>query len=506
VSLSNELCRSYLDLKWHFDPAAGAMAGAASAAGRLGHFDPASLREHLAAFRAIEAGIEELDVDDTADELDRTALLDDVRVTIFRIQHERPHERNPAFWLRHLCDALWSLTRDGHARSPDVTACLADVPRFLTDAGTTLRQPPAAFIDAARALTGPAAALMGELASEDADPDRADRAASAEAALARFQLTLDTELSAHADEHAFAAGAEQFDRLLHHEHAIMAGAPELWRSILRLEEEQEGLLRALAHEAGARDWRDALARRQSEIAPADVRAVLASRSGALAEAAERAGLPQASSQPDFERMPEHLARFEPLASYRPPIQNLAGVIYIAERPAVRLALPALLVELAGPGMMLQSARAAESPSLVRRTISENTGWGLYVIELLDQAKAWPDPGARLVVQAHVLYRILLARLDIALHTRQIGVTEAVETLASRLPLEPADALAAVRGILAEPTRGCGVIAGRRELLRLHADRAGREGAGFTARRHHDEVLEYGGLPVPLIRWGLGLEA
>jgi uncharacterized protein (DUF885 family) len=64
----------------------------------------------------------------------------------------------------------------------------------------------------------------------------------------------------------------------------------------------------------------------------------------------------------------------------------------------------------------------------------------------------------------------------------------------------------VRGILAEPTRGSGVIAGRRELLRLRDQRAAREGDGFAARRHHDEVLEYGGLPVPLIRWGLGLEA
>jgi hypothetical protein len=56
----------------------------------LGRFDSATVGEHLAAFRAIEAGVEELEVEDSADEIDRTALLDDIRVAIFRYQHERP--------------------------------------------------------------------------------------------------------------------------------------------------------------------------------------------------------------------------------------------------------------------------------------------------------------------------------------------------------------------------------------------------------------------------------
>jgi uncharacterized protein (DUF885 family) len=181
-------------------------------------------------------------------------------------------------------------------------------------------------------------------------------------------------------------------------------------------------------------------------------------------------------------------------------------VFVSDRPAVRIALPALFVELAGPGMHVQGSRAATLGSQVRRTISENTGWGLYAIELVDQAGGWPDPESRLVVRAHVLYRVLLARLDIGLHTRQIGIDEAINTLSQRLPLEPSEARVAVRGILLEPTRACGVIAGRRELLRLRDDRSSKEGTAFSARRHHEEVLGFGGLPVPLIRWGLGLDA
>ena len=99
----DELCRSYLDLKYHFDPAA------ASAAGLVAQDAPAgpvrrraTVREHMAALRSVAGAVEELEVEDSQDEIDRTALLGEIRSTIFRFEHERPHVRNPVFWLNHL--------------------------------------------------------------------------------------------------------------------------------------------------------------------------------------------------------------------------------------------------------------------------------------------------------------------------------------------------------------------------------------------------------------------
>ena len=46
--------------------------------------------------------------------------------------------------------------------------------------------------------------------------------------------------------------------------------------------------------------------------------------------------------------------------------------------------------------------------------------------------------------------------------------------------------------------------GRRELFRLREDYRRRAGAGFSLRAFHEEVLGYGGLPVALMRWGMGL--
>ena len=142
MSLTDELCASFRDLEGHFDP---------SSEGRLGRFDAGSVGEHLAAFRAIEAGVEELEVEDSADEIDRTALLDDIRIAIFRYQHERPHVRNPGFWLSHLCDALWTDGRkDG--RTDRSVELLKSIPPYLLGAEKTLKDPPSIFIDFARSL------------------------------------------------------------------------------------------------------------------------------------------------------------------------------------------------------------------------------------------------------------------------------------------------------------------------------------------------------------------
>ena len=109
ISSVDGLCRSYLDLKWHFNPSDASLAGAAAHDARLGTFDPESMRAPLAAFRSIAGGVEELDPTGLQDEIYRTALLDDVRTLLFRFEHEQPHIRNPSFWLTHLFEGVYAL-------------------------------------------------------------------------------------------------------------------------------------------------------------------------------------------------------------------------------------------------------------------------------------------------------------------------------------------------------------------------------------------------------------
>ena len=219
--LTENLYHSYLDLRWHFDPAAGTAAGITSVDTRLGQFDVESMRAHIAAFRAMAGAIEEVEVDDTPEEIDRTAVLDDIRVAIFRFEHEKPHIRNPGFWLSHLFQALFGLLsrRGDHGPlAPAALARLAATPAFLQSARATIDQPPRIFLDTAIGMAEGGRGLIRDTARVfgDAAPDQAEAiqaaADAAEAALAIFLAQLKHEIIPNADELAFAVGEEQFNR------------------------------------------------------------------------------------------------------------------------------------------------------------------------------------------------------------------------------------------------------------------------------------------------------
>jgi uncharacterized protein (DUF885 family) len=55
-----------------------------------------------------------------------------------------------------------------------------------------------------------------------------------------------------------------------------------------------------------------------------------------------------------------------------------------------------------------------------------------------------------------------------------------------------------------PTYAASYAAGRREILALREAARARQGAGFSLRDFHDELLTYGRLPIALAGWGMGL--
>src|SRR3954471_4140962 len=164
----DELCRSYLDLKYHFDPAAASSAGLVSQDGRLGRFDAVTVREHLSALRSVAAAVEELESEDLQDEIDRTALLGELRTTIFRLEHERPHQRNPIFWVNHVFHGLYAvLSRQngaGGGRAPASLERLRAIPGFFDAARQTIDAPPSVFVDSALAMLGGGGELVVQLA------------------------------------------------------------------------------------------------------------------------------------------------------------------------------------------------------------------------------------------------------------------------------------------------------------------------------------------------------
>ena len=494
MSAIDELCRSYFDVRWHFDPAAASAAGRTDQDARLGRFDADSVREHLAAVRSLSGAAEELDVADYQEEIDRTALLDDMRVLGFRFDYEQPHRRNPAFWLRHLRDAFLSVLArpDDPATAGVVAERLRDIPPFLTAAINTLDQPVGIFSDTALAMLGntgeaivEATRRYGMLAPELAD-NLAAATVAALSALKSFGLALNQRMAPGADPHAFAAGEDQFERRLRFEHALLASAPELWRYGLHLRDELEAQLAALARRIDpSRPWRDVAERLLADVPEASVRDALydAEMARAVAFIEERALL----TLPDA---PGHLV--------------LSGNPWDGATSRV----PVVVAHEVWPGRHVHAVRASELASEVRRQLRPAftiSGWALYAQELMADEGYFASLETRLLHLVDMLHRAVQVDLDVGLHTRGMTPQEAIDELVKRVPIDRRQAEAEVRHHCETPTHALCHAVGRRALRELREAAESQRGAGYSLRAFHDEVLSYGGLPVSLIRWGMGID-
>ncbi len=494
MSAVDELCRSYFDVRWHFDPAAASAAGRTEQDGRLGRFDADSVREHLAAVRSLAGAAEELEVEDYQEEIDRTALLDDMRVLGFRFDYEEPHRRNPAFWLRHLRDAFLAvLDRPGSdgATAGAVAERLRDVPPFLDAAVGTLDRPAGIFTDTALSMLGSAGEVVVEatrrcsLLAPELKADLDTATVGALSALKSFGLALNQRVVPSTDPHAFAAGEEQFERRLRFEHALLASGPELWRYGLHLRDEIEAQLAALSRRIDpSRPWRD-VAERLLDDAP-DVSARTAAYDDEMARAVAFIEARALLTLPDE---PGHL-----LLSGDP-------WDYATHR------IPVIVAHEVWPGRHVHAARARQLSSEVRRQLASSltvSGWALYAQELMAEEGYFKSLKTRLLHLVGMLKHAVQVDLDIGLHTRGMTPQEAIDELVKRIPIERRQAEVEVREYCEAPAQALCHAVGRRALLELREAAEGQREA-FTMRGFHDEVLSYGGLPVSLIRWGMGID-
>jgi uncharacterized protein (DUF885 family) len=115
-----------------------------------------------------------------------------------------------------------------------------------------------------------------------------------------------------------------------------------------------------------------------------------------------------------------------------------------------------------------------------------------------------EPAERLFQKMHLLWRAVRILLDVGLHTRSMSPAAAIVYLLEKVPIDPAEALAEVRRYCGGPTYQLCYAVGRRDILALRASYLEREGPGGTMRGFHDALMRYGGLPVSLARWGIGV--
>lgn len=530
-----ELERSYRDLRWHLDPVAASQAGVTVHDARYGRFNPDALRPYLAALKSLAAALEETAVASLEEEIDRTALLNEARVLLRRLETERPQARDPEFWLSHLLAGLHTLVvradRTPAERAQALAARLDDVPAFLDDARATLLEPVRVFCETGLGMTAGGLALVREIAAAGAAgapelaPALQTAAARAGEALAAFEHDLERWLETGSDH--FALGEDAFNFRLHYEHALRDTAPELWRYGQHLREEVEADLtaRAAHFRAGAR-WQDVAARLRENHPSAD--GLVAAYARAMARARDFVAARKIAALPDAPvevcATPPFLRPVMPFAAYDAPGPYSAdrkGWFYVtppeagADSPGAERRLRDHCVhELAAtalhegyPGHHLQILAAQALGSEVRRRVTSALtveGWALYCEEMMAEEGFYASEEERFFQRVHLMWRAVRILLDVGLHTRGMPRDDAVRALADGAAIEPASADAEVRRYCAHPAYQLCYAVGRRELLRLRDDFRRARGPAGSLRDFHDAVLAYGGLPVSFMRWGMGL--
>src|SRR6185436_16244861 len=157
---------------------------------------------------------------------------------------------------------------------------------------------------------------------------------------------------------------------------------------------------------------------------------------------------------------------------------------------------------------LQFLTALAQSRPVRRVVNTPLtveGWALYCEEMMGE-EGFYDAEERFFQRVHLLWRALRIVLDVGLHTRGMTFDEAVQMLVDRVHFDRHNAEAEVRRYCASPAYQLCYAVGRREFRKLRdACRSARgNGNDNFLRQFHDAALKYGGLPVSLIRWGMGL--
>jgi len=526
--------QSFFDLHWQLDPVAATQAGVPGHDDHYGRFSPAALAPHLAALKSIASALEGVNAADLEEEIDRTALLNEIRVLLRRFEKLKPQAKNPEFWLSHLLGGLHHLLLSADRTPAEKAAAaigrLEDIPEFLDDLKASLEEPVRVFVETAMRMTEGGRLLVNELAAAlgaEAPMYSARLAAAAEqasAALVAFDSNLERWLEM-GTEH-FAIGEDEFNFLLHYQHALRDTAPELWRYGLRLKEEIEADLVRLAGRLDGKPWPELVDKlRGDHPTPSELVDAYAREMARARDFVERRKLAPIPKTPlGVIPTPAFMRPVIPYAAYDSPgaySRNRTGWFYVTVpdsrlpkeqqerilRDHCRYELAATALHEGYPGHHLQLVIAKELPSHVRKNLWTPLtveGWALYCEDMMGEEGFYASDQELFFQRVHLLWRAMRILLDVGLHTRGMTREQAVDQMVNELHVERGNAEAEVRRYCAWPGYQLCYAVGRRELLRLRDDFRKVKGSSFTLRAFHDAVLPYGGLPVTLIRWGLGL--
>jgi uncharacterized protein (DUF885 family) len=514
------------------DPVEATAAGLSEHDHRFGDYGTDGLKQSLAALKSIGAALESVETVSLDDEIDRTALLNDLRVRVHRYERERVHERNPLFWVNHALEGLYLplVFRDRAANHTcrSVTERLKAMPALLRSGSETLRACPAVLVETAIEVSRAGSAVISRVASElqpEVDGKVVDAACdAARDALIAFSAHLQSGLP-ESEDAEIGIGVDAFNFRLHYEHALQASAPDLLRLGTRMVADAEReLARCAAQVAPGVAWPDLVDRlRDEQSIGEDLVSAYASEMKRSRDFVRSNGLvPVPQGELEVVETPDFLRPLIPFAAYQPPgafSQDRTGWFYVTcPAPAAAESesnlnghgmyeLPCTALHEGYPGHHLQFLSAHAQPRIVRKVIASPLtveGWALYCEGMMGEHGYYRDAGEALFRQLGLLWRAVRVVLDVQLHTRGMSFGDAVQLLTDKIHTDASNARSEVRRYCANPAYQLCCAVGARELAALRRDYEGAADGNYSETQFHTDVMSYGGLPVSLMRWGMGL--
>jgi uncharacterized protein (DUF885 family) len=210
---------------------------------------------------------------------------------------------------------------------------------------------------------------------------------------------------------------------------------------------------------------------------------------------------------DVMAVEEFKERDAPFAYYFPPSPDgtRPGIYYangydLPSRKYTKLA--TTTYHEAVPGHHFQIALEQENPNLsVFRRLGARIvggayveGWGLYSEKLADEMGLFRSDGERFGMLDAVAWRAARLVVDTGLHALRWSRQQSIDFLLET-GLSETDATIETDRYICWPGQALTYMIGCREIERLRAEIAARDGSRFDLREFHDQVLGHGSLPL-----------
>ncbi|MBX3219480.1 MAG: DUF885 domain-containing protein [Labilithrix sp.] len=461
---------------------------------------------------------------------DLALLLGALRCDIRNKRVQRPLQRKPDVYLEPL-NAIFQMTARDYApaaeRARDVVARLEKIPTVVAQAKANVLNPPRVWTEIAIDRASSAKSFLAQqraflLAALPDDRAKVEAAlAGATGAYEDYKRFLQKTVLPRSNG-GFAAGRELFEYLLRHDYFLEEGADALLAMGKRVFVETNAQMVEVAKriDPKAKDWPEVTAKLKAKHPTADellgayrkevarARAFLVEKDvvafppGDDLDVVETPSFMQSTITAAYDQPPPFDARTSKGLFFVTPVDKTLSKRKQEEmlRENDWADIVDTTVHEAYPGHHLQLSFARRSPSRVRRAFDRaifSEGWALYSEELMAEL-GYYDDAQRLIQLEWALVRAARIVLDVGLHVGDMTFEQAVKVLTDEVHLERSLALSEVKRYTESPTQPSAYMVGRQKILELRERARARDGARFSLKAFHTDLLSRGTVPPSLL--------